>query len=383
MSTHGSPRRTIVLTLADTGLHLFRHSLVRLGQSCVQLAVSSEAAVTAKATARGKPAATVPHVKYLLKRVQSVSALYAASSTDVVPNIAEKIEQAVQLSKESQLVTDNVVDDVQAWGTVAIALQLAGSETASVVEAYLNAIGASRKLPVERVRSEEVVPLPLFIQAARLLLLGGRFNQARTVLLYACSLYSSATLFMLLGVCYLRLDELDNAEAALVEANLLDNRNASVWAYLSLVCLASGPHRMVEAERALEQALRLGQEDTQVLRELATSFMSVDKLLIAEDLIRRALRKETLEGAGAEAAGSKYTSNARTRRLLADILAGQNQAVKAVEEYQRIIADEGADLKTKLEVAERCGELLATLGRDEEMVTLRSIIAALQENRAE
>lgn len=379
VSTHGSPRRTIVLTLAETGLHLFRHSLIRLGQSCVQLAISSEAAVTAKAAARGKPAATVPHVKYLLKRVQSVSALYAASSMEVLSNMTEKLDQAVQLGKESQMVADNPVDEVQAWGTVAIALQLAGSDASSVVEAYLNAIGASRRLPPVDVKAGDVVPLALFIQTARLLLLGGRFNQARTILLYACSLYTSATLFMLLGVCYLRLDELDNAEAALVEANLLDNRNASVWAYLSLVCLASGPHRMVEAERSLEQALRLGQDDAQVLRELATSFMSVDKLQIAEDLIRRALRKETLEGAGS-GAGSKYTSNARTRRLLADILAGQNQAVKAVEEYQRVIADEGADLKTKLEAAERCSELLSSLGRDEEIVTLKSIIAALREN---
>jgi tetratricopeptide (TPR) repeat protein len=226
------------------------------------------------------------------------------------------------------------------------------------------------------VRENKIVPLGLFVQTARLLLQGGRFNQARTVLLYACSIYSSATLFMLLGVSYLRLDELADAEAALVEANLLDNRNPSVWAYLCLVCLASGPHRMAEAEKSLEQALRLGQDDAQVLRELATSFMSVDKLQTAEDLIRRALRKEQLEGSGA-AGSSKYTSNARTRRLLADILAGQNQAVKAVDEYQRIIADEYADLRTKVDAAERCSDLLASLGREEELMTLRSIITSL------
>lgn len=371
------------MTLAETGLHLFKHSLVRLAQGCVQLALSSEAAVTAKATARGKPASTVPHIKYLLKRVQSVSALYASSSTEAEPNIVERLDQAVQLSRESQQVADSPVDEVQAWGTVAIALQLSGSESSAVIEAFLNSVGASRRLPLAQVKADQVVPLELFIQTARLLLLGGRFNQARTILLYACSVYSSATLFMLLGVCYLRLDELEDAEAALVEANLLDNRNASVWAYLCLVCLSSGPHRLVEAEKSLEQALRLGQDDAQVLRELATSFMSVDKLQIAEDLIRRALRKESMDSAGSAAAmggANKYTSNARTRRLLADILAGQNQAVKAVEEYQRIIADEGADLKTKLEVAERCSELLSSLGRDEELVTLKSIIASLSQD---
>jgi len=388
VSKHGSPRRTIVLTLAQTGLYLFKYSLVRLGQACVSLAGDSEAAVTAKATARGKPATTVPHIKYLLKQVQSVAALYGASSSVVEPASSDRLDKAVLIGKESQMVADEAEDEVQAWTTVAGALQFSGADAPAVVDAYLNAIGCSRKLPLELVKSAQTVSLEVFIQSGRLLLLGGRFNQARTVLLYACKVYSSATLFMLLGVCYLRLDELVDAEDVLVEANLLDNRHADVWAYLCLVCLASGPHRLAEAEKSLEQTLRLGQEDAQLLREMATSFMSVDKLQTAEDLIRRALRKEMQESSASGSGGSdgggggsssKYASNARTRRLLADVLAGQNQAVKAVEEYQLIIADEHADLKTKLEAAERCSDLLSSLGREEELVTLKSIIATLSE----
>eukprot|EP00600_Ochromonadales_sp_CCMP1393_P001529 CAMPEP_0174990296 /NCGR_PEP_ID=MMETSP0004_2-20121128/21235_1 /TAXON_ID=420556 /ORGANISM="Ochromonas sp., Strain CCMP1393" /LENGTH=1178 /DNA_ID=CAMNT_0016243873 /DNA_START=248 /DNA_END=3785 /DNA_ORIENTATION=- len=388
VSKHGSPRRTIVLTLAQTGLYLFKYSLVRLGQACVSLAGDSEAAVTAKATARGKPATTVPHIKYLLKQVQSVAALYGASSSVVEPASSDRLDKAVLIGKESQMVADEAEDEVQAWTTVARALQFSGADAPAVVDAYLNAIGCSRKLPLELVKSAQTVSLEVFIQSGRLLLLGGRFNQARTVLLYACKVYSSATLFMLLGVCYLRLDELVDAEDVLVEANLLDNRHADVWAYLCLVCLASGPHRLAEAEKSLEQTLRLGQEDAQLLREMATSFMSVDKLQTAEDLIRRALRKEMQESSASGSGGSdgggggsssKYASNARTRRLLADVLAGQNQAVKAVEEYQLIIADEHADLKTKLEAAERCSDLLSSLGREEELVTLKSIIATLSE----
>ncbi|KAJ1439647.1 hypothetical protein B484DRAFT_391710 [Ochromonadaceae sp. CCMP2298] len=373
VSTHGSPRRTIVLTLAQTGLHLFQHGLVRLGQACVKLAVSSEAAVTAKATARGKPAATMPHIKYLLKRLQSVGALYAESAGAA----GERVDQAVQLGREAQLVAEDAADQVFAWSTIALALQVSGADLPAVVDALLQVVGCSHKLDFEVVKSTKIVALEVFLQAGRLLLLGGRFNQARTVLLYGCAVYSSAGLFMLLGVCYLRLDELGDAEEALVEANLLDNRNADVWAYLSLVCL-SGPHRVLEAERSLEQSLRLGLTDTQLLRELATSFMSVDKLQTAEDLIRRALRGEA---ALASQAGSKYTSNARTRRLLADVLAGQNQAVRAVEEYQSIIADDGADLGTKQEAAERCADLLVSLGREEELATLRSIIDSLKEGQ--
>ena len=382
ISTHGTPRRTIVLTLSETGLFLFKHCLIRLAQSCTQLAINSETAVTAKATARGKPASTVPHIKYLLKRLQSISSLYGISTKETVVDVTQKIDFAVQCGKDAQLVADNPLDEVQAWGTLAIALQLSGSDNAAVVDAFLNAVGCSRKLSVEEVKEEQVVPLGLFVQTAKLLLQGGRYNQARTILLYGCTIYTSATLFMLLGVCYLRLDELDDAEVALVEANLLDNRNSSVWAYLCLVCLASGPHRMVEAEKSLEQTLRLGQEDAQILRELATSFMSVDKLQTAEDLIRRALRKEALEAGGGSStstagASNRYTSNARTRRLLADILAGQNQAVKAVDEYQLVIADETADVKTKLEACERCSVLLSSLGREEELLTLKNIINAL------
>lgn len=317
-----------------------------------------------------------------MKRLQSISSLYGISTKETVVDVTQKIEFAVQCGKDAQLVADNPLDEVQAWGTLAIALQLSGSDNAAVVDAFLNAVGCSRKLSVEEVREEQVVPLGLFVQTAKLLLQGGRYNQARTILLYGCTIYTSATLFMLLGVCYLRLDELDDAEVALVEANLLDNRNSSVWAYLCLVCLASGPHRMVEAEKSLEQTLRLGQEDSQILRELATSFMSVDKLQTAEDLIRRALRKEALEAGGGSStstagASNRYTSNARTRRLLADILAGQNQAVKAVDEYQLVIADETADVKTKLEACERCSVLLSSLGREEELLTLKNIINAL------
>ena len=79
---------------------------------------------------------------------------------------------------------------------------------------------------------------------------------------------------------------------------------------------------------------------------------SVDKLLVAEDLVRRVIAVEAdaavaaaggsslvqQSAAGAAGAGAEGGSgarsgagNPRTRKLLADILAGQNQAVRAVQ----------------------------------------------------
>jgi len=161
-----------------------------------------------------------------------------------------------------------------------------------------------------------------------------------------------------------------DAEDALKEANLLDNRNPDVWAYLSLLCLTNGSNRYEEAEKCLRQSLRLGLNNSVLLRELATTYMSIDKLSTAEEIIRRAISQEI-------ASSNLNKANPVTRKLFADVLAGQNQAVLAVEEYQSIIADE--DSSMKLAAAKACLPLLHSLGRYEELKTLRKIIDTLKD----
>ena len=129
----------------------------------------------------------------------------------------------------------------------------------------------------------------------------------------------------MVGIINLRLGELNDAEVAFRESNLLDNRNCQVWAYQALVCLQGGSRRSEEADAALFQTLRLGLTAPHVLRELATAFMASDKLQVAEDLIRRALASEPGKGS--------FT----TRKLLGDVLAGQNLAAKAVDEYKTVL----------------------------------------------
>ncbi|VEL11772.1 unnamed protein product [Protopolystoma xenopodis] len=50
------------------------------------------------------------------------------------------------------------------------------------------------------------------------------------------------------------MDDLENAEEALVEANNLNNHDAKVWAYLSMLCLRRG--RRIEAEQAFKYACK-------------------------------------------------------------------------------------------------------------------------------
>ena len=150
-----------------------------------------------------------------------------------------------------------------------------------------------------------------------------------------------------------------------MEATLLENRHPDAWLYLALVCIASSAttatatattvpstattsapgtaasgarpprtlaQRTEEAEQAARQALRLLATHTPLLRELGAAFMAADRLAVAEEVVRRALAVEV----GSSATGRPHP---HTRKLRADILAVQNQALLAVDEYQQVLAD--------------------------------------------
>ena len=93
-------------------------------------------------------------------------------------------------------------------------------------------------------------PVVVFIRLAKILENENDFNQARRYYLMACEVCPTATGWLGVGMCSLRLNELVEAEDALAEANLLDPRNAQVWGYLSLLCLKT--QRKLEAEQSFK-----------------------------------------------------------------------------------------------------------------------------------
>ena len=344
-----------------------QYSFSKLGNECLSLALDCEKAVTEKAKARGKAAVTVPHIRFLLKRAQAISSLQSGSFEDS--------QNAVSYATESEIVSDDTKDKIAALLTLAKAQTKTGFDSSDIVNTYLTAIQHASSLPLETLQTENLFPLESFISLNKILINTGRYRELVPLLLFESSIYSSSILFCQLGICLIRLNQLESAEEALIEANLLDNRNSDTWAYLSLLCLISGPHRTEEAEKTLFQSLRLGLSNPIILRELATSYMAVDKLQIAEDLIRRALSKENKDFFL-----NNKKQNPYTRKLLADVLASQNQAVSAIDEYQIIIADDSFDKVARIEAAEKCAELLNSLGRDEELQSLRKILNSLNSN---
>ena len=91
----------------------------------------------------------------------------------------------------------------------------------------------------------------------KILLEAENYESAREVFLRGAKERPNATLWCGAGVASLRVGEVEAAELALSEANLYDNHNAEVWAYLALVCMKRG--REQEAEASFKTAITLGE----------------------------------------------------------------------------------------------------------------------------
>lgn len=57
------------------------------------------------------------------------------------------------------------------------------------------------------------------------------------------------------AILFQQMNELSEAEDALAEANILNNTDPEVWAYLSLVCLRT--NRQLEAEQSFKYAVKV------------------------------------------------------------------------------------------------------------------------------
>jgi len=112
-----------------------------------------------------------------------------------------------------------------------------------------------------------------------------QFAKARAVFYAACQSAPSATSWLGLGLAYYGLEELRNMEDCLSQANILDNQNVIVWGYLAVMCLLT--NRDAEASLAYKEALRLGLNNAELLRDIGQRQLDAGKYSAAEGSLRR------------------------------------------------------------------------------------------------
>lgn len=82
-----------------------------------------------------------------------------------------------------------------------------------------------------------------------------QWDEARKIFLKGCTVVpTSPALWLAAGMAYFYAGDLEHAELALVEGNVLDTANFKIWAYLTLVCLKAERHE--EAEVSYQQGLK-------------------------------------------------------------------------------------------------------------------------------
>jgi tetratricopeptide (TPR) repeat protein len=137
--------------------------------------------------------------------------------------------------------------------------------------------------------------LKLFLDLGQSLLASEQTADARGAFSAACELAPCASAWLGVGACLYREGELEGAEAALAEANLLDPTNARVWGYLCVVALAGA--RAEEAASALRHAFKQGLGDPGLLAEIGGMMLAIGEWKNAEAALRRAVKR----GAGVDA----------------------------------------------------------------------------------
>ncbi|CAG9467243.1 unnamed protein product [Pedinophyceae sp. YPF-701] len=186
-------------------------------------------------------------------------------------------------------------------------------------------------------------PLRAYVRLGNAMIAKGEAAGALEVMLQGCRVCPHASTWLGAGRCYYALGDLESADLALTQANVLDDLAAGPWAWLAAVAAAAG--RNEEAEGCARFALKHGLKDATPLREAAASLSGRGELQMAAVMLRRALALQ---------------DDPQMRLMLGDVCFELNALEGAVDAYKKAAGSGDAECAPRArEMLERLGALTA------------------------
>lgn len=123
--------------------------------------------------------------------------------------------------------------------------------------------------------------------------------------------------------------ELNLAEDAFSQANILDNLNPNVWAYMCVLCLTVGKERKVQAEICFREAIKTGLESCEIFEEIGDLYVKEDCFDLAIESFQQLLKIDKKHGEGWQKLGDAYCNKLNKDRALA--IEAYKKAIELVE----------------------------------------------------
>ncbi|KAI8835610.1 hypothetical protein BJ741DRAFT_607390 [Chytriomyces cf. hyalinus JEL632] len=115
-------------------------------------------------------------------------------------------------------------------------------------------------------------------------------KRAKTMYIRACELKPSSQSWTGVAKACILLNQYEEAEESLSEANVRNNRDSEGWAYLALLCLIQD--RQFEAGQCISQALHYKLKNPEVLRLTGIAFLEKEQAAPAAECFRLALEAD-------------------------------------------------------------------------------------------
>ena len=124
----------------------------------------------------------------------------------------------------------------------------------------------------------------LFLKLGTIYIKKQFWKDACVVFYNACKHTNTSYAWQYLGYAHMMLSELKESEECLSRANVLDNKNADIWAILSLLSLKNG-NRQTQASQCMREAIKLGFSNTDILNDIIHTLLDLNNKEKALELI--------------------------------------------------------------------------------------------------